>query len=193
MPFLAPPPTAAWSHQDARTGFEVVYFQVHDEGHLLIGSTTAPQLGRTWIVDYEIRVDASWMTHSARFTGRSSTGRCTLLLEHDGHGRWQVDGARAPDLDGCLDIDLESSAMTNALPVHRLDLEIGGQSAAPAAYVRADHLGVERLEQEYIRTSSEQPQQQYNYAAPAFDFTSQLVYDQYGLVVRYPGIAVRAA
>jgi hypothetical protein len=34
---------------------------------------------------------------------------------------------------------------------------------------------------------------QYNYAAPAFDFTSQLVYDEYGLVVRYPGIAVRAA
>jgi len=82
--------------------------------------------------------------------------------------------------------------MTDALPVHRLDLEIGGRSAAPAAYVRADHLGVERLEQEYIRTGSEQPQQQYNYAAPAFDFTSQLVYDEYGLVVRYPGIAVRA-
>ena len=28
--------------------------------------------------------------------------------------------------------------MTNALPVHRMDLRIGDRASAPAAYVRAD-------------------------------------------------------
>src|SRR3712207_8949466 len=72
MPFLPPPPSAAWAHQEARAGFEVVYFQPQDDGHLVIGATTAVEGGQSWIVDYEIRVDVGWCTRSARVTGRST-------------------------------------------------------------------------------------------------------------------------
>lgn len=192
MPFPPPPTSAAWSHQDARSGFEVVYFQPLDDGHLLAGTTTAVEDGRSWIVDYEIRVDIGWRTRRARVTGRSSTGLRTRLLAGDGEGHWRIDGKPAPHLDGCLDVDLESSAMTNALPVHRLALATGATAQAPAAYVRALDLSVERLEQQYTRTSGQDGHQRYNYAAPVFDFSGQLVYDETGLVLAYPGIAVRA-
>jgi hypothetical protein len=63
----------------------------------------------------------------------------------DGAGRWLAGGVPAPHLDGCLDVDLESSAMTNALPVRRMGLAPGARAAAPAAYVRAVGLaGVEK-------------------------------------------------
>jgi hypothetical protein len=62
----------------------------------------------------------------------------------------------------------------------------------PAAYVRAAGLAVERLEQTYARTTDQAACQRYDYAAPAFDFTARLVYDESGLVLDYPGIAVRA-
>ena len=84
MPFLPPQPSAAWAHQEARSGFEVVYFQPHHDGHLVIGVTTAVEGGQCWIVDYEIRVDVGWRTRSARVTGRSSTRARTRLLEGDG-------------------------------------------------------------------------------------------------------------
>ena len=116
-----------------------------------------------------------------------------MLLEADGGGRWRIDGRAAPHLDGCLDVDLESSAMTNALPVHRLTLGIDGMAQAPAAYIRALDLSVERLEQQYTRTSHQDGHQRYDYSAPAFDFSRQLVYDEAGLVLVYPGIAVRVA
>jgi uncharacterized protein len=189
MAFLPPPTSAAWSHQDARRGFEVVYFQGLDSGHLLTGTTTAVEDGRPWIVEYEVRVDAGWRTRSARVTGRSSTGLRVRSLESDGEGRWLIDGDPAPYLDGCLDVDLESSAMTNALPVHRLALDSGATAQAPAAYIRALDLNVERLEQEYTRRGD--VGQRYDYSAPAFDFTCQLVYDESGLVLTYPGIATR--
>ena len=92
-----------------------------------------------------------------------------------------------------LDVDLEASAMTNALPVRRIGLPVAARAAAPAAYVRAVSLAVERLEQTYVRAADEASWQRYDYAAPAFDFTARLVYDQAGLVLDYPGIAVRAA
>jgi len=192
MPFLPPPPSAAWAHREARAGFEVVYFQSHDDGHLVIGATTAVEGGQSWIVDYEIRVDVGWRTRSARVTGRSTTGARRRLLEGNGGGRWSIDGEPAPHLDGCLDVDLESSAMTNALPVHRLALTPDATVQAPAAYVRALDLSVERLEQQYTRTTDQDGRQRYDYTAPAFDFSCRLVYDEAGLVMAYPGIAVRA-
>ncbi len=51
--------------------------------------------------------------------------------------RWRIDGRPSPHLDGCRDVDLESSALTNALPVHGLGLHVGQGAEAPAACVRA--------------------------------------------------------
>ena len=82
--------------------------------------------------------------------------------------------------------------MTNALPVHRMGLRVGARASAPAAYARALDLRVERLEQDYVRTADESRHQRYDYAAPVFDFSCRLVYDECGLVLDYPGIAVRA-
>lgn len=187
------PATAAWRHQDAREGFEVAYFERRDDGWDVDGCTTAVEDGRTWTVTYRIRLDDTWTTRGAQVTGRSASGSRTTVLEADGKGRWLVDGEAAPHLDGCLDVDLESSAMTNTLPVHRLGLAVRARAAAPAAYVRALDLSVQRLEQDYLRVPDEGANQRYDYTAPAFEFACRLVYDDSLLVLRYPGIAVRAA
>jgi hypothetical protein len=192
MSFNALPVTAAWQHRDARLGFEVVYFQPAGQGYHINGCTTAVEDGQTWMVTYAIRLDETWTTRSARITGRSASGIRQVQLEADGLGRWQVDGEAASHLDGCLDVDLESSAMTNALPVHRMGLRVGARASAPAAYVRALDLRVERLGQDYTRTADEGRSQRYDYAAPVFDFAGRLAYDESGLVLDYPGIAVRA-
>jgi hypothetical protein len=190
--FLPPPATACWQHVEARSGFEVAYFRGMREGWAVDGTTTAVEDDQTWVVTYSIAVDAAWLTHSARVMTRTVAGLRDILLESDGAGRWLINGDPAPQLDGSMDIDLESSAMTNTLPVHRLGLLIGGHAEAPAAYVRARDLSVVRLEQSYRRVDDDAGRQRYDYAAPAFGFTSHLVYDESGLVLDYPGIARRA-
>ena len=192
MSFSGFPATAAWQHRDARLGFEVAYFQPSGGAYHINGCTTAVEDGQTWMVSYAIRLDETWATRSARITGRSASGIRHSRLEADGAGRWRVDGELASHLDGCLDVDLESSAMTNALPVHRMGLPAGGRASAPAAYVRALDLSVERLDQDYARAADEGRCQRYDYAAPVFGFACRLVYDESGLVLDYPGIAARA-
>jgi uncharacterized protein len=192
MDFAPAPATAAWRHRDARTGFEVAYFQLLGEGCRIDGWTTAIEDGTTWAVEYIIDLDGRGATRIARIRGRSAAGFSSALLEADGAGRWLVDGVPAPHLDGCLDVDLESSVLTNALPVRRMGLAPGARAAAPAAYVRAVGLAVERLEQAYLRAPDEAARLRYDYAAPAFGFACRLTYDESGLVLDYPGIAVRA-
>lgn len=191
MSFRPPPATACWQHCGARSGFEVAYFSAREYGWRIDGTTAAIEGAQTWVVTYRVEVDATWATRSARITARSVMGSRQTLLESDGAGHWLVEGELAPHLDGCMDVDLESSAMTNTLPVHRLGLPPGARADAPAAYVHALTLAADRLDQVYRRIPDEAAHQRYDYAAPAFDFTSRLVYDESGLVVDYPGIAVR--
>ncbi|HXR22578.1 MAG TPA: putative glycolipid-binding domain-containing protein [Acidimicrobiales bacterium] len=192
MPFDSPPSSACWQHRGLRSGFEVVYFNSGPSGLRAEGTTTGFQDEEIWVVSYKLEVDPSWNTRRAQVTTRAVRGSAERLVESDGDGHWVINGATAGHLDGCFDVDLESSALTNALPVHRLSLAVGETAAAPAAYVRLTTATVERLDQQYTRVEDEGSRQRYDYEAPAFDFRCRLVYDRAGLVLDYPGIAVRA-
>jgi uncharacterized protein len=189
MSFLDLPMVASWRHCGARAGFEVVFFVADDGGWRVEGTSTATEDGRSWIVDYLIKLDGLWLTRFARVTRRTGTSSRTIVIEADGMGGWRIDGEPAEYLRGCLDLDLEASVMTNTFPVHRLELPVGGLVSAPAAYVRAVGLAVERLEQTYRRCDDHG----YDYTAPVFAFASHLFYDEHGLIVDYPDLATRVA
>ena len=183
--------SAAWRHVDARAGFEVVFLRREADGVRVDGQVTAVEDGVPWSVRYAVTLDAVWATRSVEIAGRSEAGEQRVTLEADGAGGWLVDGAPAPHVSGCLDVDLEASAFTNTFPVNRLRLAVRERADAPAAYVRAPDLRVERLEQSYVRLPDEGARSRYDYASPAFDFRAVLAYDREGLVLDYPGIATR--
>jgi uncharacterized protein len=70
-------------------------------------------------------------------------------------------------------------------------LGVGREADAPAVYVRALDLAVERLDQRYARIHDDGPRLRFDYVAPVFDYEDRLVYDTAGLVLEYPGIASR--
>ena len=192
MAFSELPASAAWRHLDAREGFESVFFRA--DASPATTSPGTPRRSRTarrgWFAT-SCRSTSDGCTRTARVWGWSTAGEREVQIEGDGAGRWKVDGTAVPQLDGCLDVDLESSACTNMLPVRRLRMRVGHTYQAPAVYVRALDLTVERLEQDYTRVDADGPGEQYDYRSPAFNFACRLAYDATGLVLEYPGIATR--
>ena len=183
MTFADPPRQVAWRHKDLREGFEVVFIEPR---WAVEGATAAVEDGEAFAVRYAVDLSADWTTRSARV---ANLRRSVELRAQD--GAWEVDGRSAPELDGVLDVDLESSACTNAFPVHRLALAVGETADAPAAWVRATTLRVERLEQRYTRLPDDVAgRTRFDYGSP--DLRCELVYDASGLVLDYPGIAARA-
>jgi len=187
------PASACWRHEGLRSGFEVVHFTPHADGLRIDGTTVGLQDGLAFVVSYKLNVDDAWRTRQAQVRTRTSSGSIERLVEADGMGHWLVDAHEAHHLDGCTDVDLESSAVTNALPIHRLGLTQGQSATAPAAYVRLPDAEVQRLEQSYTRLEDQDNgHPYYHYQAPAFEFRANLLYDHASLILKYPGIATRA-
>jgi uncharacterized protein len=191
MTFEGLPRAACWMHKGLRSGFGVSFFTPEQHGLRIEGTTTGFQENAPWIVSYEIVLDELWKTRHAEINSRTDSGSVEQVVECDGEGHWLVDGEDAEHLTGCLDIDLEASAMTNALPVHRLDLTVGESVAAPAAYVRLANRGLERLEQTYLRLDDQDGLPAFDYEAAAFDFRCRIIYDHTRIVREYPGIGSR--
>lgn len=186
MKLTALPVAASWTHTGARVGFEVLF----TGPGLLRGRTSAREGDVPWYVGYDITVDADWTTRSVHAVNSTADGDREVVLERNADG-WTVDGTARPDLDGCLDVDFESSAVTNTLPIHRLPFEAGTSYEVPAAFVRAEDLSVQRLEQRYTLIRTEHDRFVFDYESSTFDFECELTYDATGLVLDYPGIAVR--
>jgi hypothetical protein len=181
--FAELPPAASWRFRGAVDGFEVVFPQRRS----LQGHTSAVEDGFAYAVSYEIDVDEDWRTRRAHITLQTATGRRARTVSSDGDGRWTIDGVGAPHLDGLVDVDLEASACTNTLPIHRLEMAQGETIEVPAVYVRAHDLSVTRLSQTYRRLDGHR----YDYTADYGGFHAVLTYDSAGLIVDYPGIATR--
>ena len=104
------------------------------------------------------------------------------MLERDpATGRWTRDGAPAPQVAGCLDVDLGFSPVTNTLPIRRLALAVGAAAPVRAAWLRFPGLELEPLEQVYRRLAPAR----YAYESAAGRFRAELEVDGDGLVTRY--------
>jgi hypothetical protein len=188
------PAEAAWRHVGASDGFEVLFPRRDGDGVRLVGNSAVIEEGSAWSIRYELSIAADWTTRSARVTSVTRAGAADLLLEGDGTGSWRLNGDPAPELNGLLDVDLEGSVCTNFLPVRRFALGVGERTDAPAAYVRAEDLRVERLDQSYARIADAgDGGQRYQYASPRFGYEAVLEYAPDGLVRDYPDLAVRVA
>ena len=136
-------------------------------------------------LEYLVICDARWHTLAGRIKGWLGDAPIDLVIDADGEGRWRINGHEAPDVVGCLDLDLSFSPSTNLLPVRRLDLAIGASADVRSAWLRlAPEPRLERLHQRYRRVSADT----YRYESPSHDFTGDIRVNEAGLVVHYSGL-----
>ena len=146
---------------------------------IVIGATDRGRFG----LNYRLLIDAGWRLREAVL---ATTAGLDLTLKSDGSGRWtDGDGQALPELDGCIDIDIEATPFTNTLPIRRLGLRAGERAEISVAYVAVPELDLSIARQRYSRLGKADA---YRFESLESGFTAELAVDTQGLVLDYPGL-----
>jgi hypothetical protein len=100
----------------------------------------------------------------------------------ESRGIWRSSGQELREVQGCDDVDLTVTPATNTLAIRRLNLQVGSSESIISAWVKFPELAVQPLSQRYSRLA----QNTYRYASNT-GFSAEIVVDDLGLVLSYPG------
>jgi uncharacterized protein len=187
MPTL--PRTVMWRRIVDDLSFEQATLSRLPEGYEIMGAILVAEGGKPLRIDYRLCCSLDWRTREVDVEQVLSADRSRMNLTADGGGGWRVNGVEAPELAGCIDVDLEFSPSTNALPINRLRLKVGERAEISAAWVRFPALHVMTSHQAYQRLD----QGQYLFQSLASGFEAVLDVDRDGLPLLYSGIWQRIA
>jgi hypothetical protein len=152
-----------------------------EDGWTADGAMVAVFDGRAVRLTYRLQADAAGATRALDLA--DAVGGATLTLRGDGHGRWwDANGAPVPELDGCIDVDISTTPLTNTLPVRRLRLAPGESADIQVGYVDVPDLTVRAASQRYTRIDGPT----YRYASGSF--AADVVVDEHDLVTDYEGL-----
>jgi hypothetical protein len=152
-------------------------------GQLVVGPPVGPAS-----VSYQLSCDASWRVTGLTISAASAAGSRTLTLSADQHGHWLADGRPLPDLDGCTDVDISLTPLTNTLPIRRLAWPQGSPQDVDVAYVSAPDLTVRRASQRYTQLKNGLTDDAALYRYESGSFKAELTVDGDGFVSDYPGL-----
>jgi uncharacterized protein len=164
--------TARWSTWDGHD-VEVTDFRWENEAWTISGQVARER------IQYVLRLSASWQVR--QFLLFRDLDEPDLWLATDGTARWgEMNGAHRSELDGCYDIDLACTPLTQSLPIRRLPLHVGDSAELPVVTIDVETLEVRPVTHRYLRLDT------HRWAFEHDDQSVEFEVDQHGLLVDYP-------
>ena len=154
------------------------------DGWRLQGMAVFRDSGHSCNFQYDVSVDSTWKTLSARVAGFRGRRAVDMRIRRAAAGQWHVGPELQHAVAGCVDVDLGFTPATNMLAVRRLSLGIGQKAEAPAAWLALPSMKLRVLPQTYLRSTKFE----YDYEAPTVGYKGRLQVSRLGAVVRYPGL-----
>lgn len=185
MSFAPPRPIVARWRPVEGDGLEHVTITPEADEIVARGVAIGQREGAAYGVDYTLVCDRDW---TVRAVDLGTTRGMALSLRSDGQGRWSNhDGRPLPEFDGCIDVDLAGSPLTNTLPIRRLDWTAseGRSVRLDMLYVSFDSFVPTRDGQVYACLEAGR---RFRYQAADLSFSAELEVDEDGLVLGYPGL-----
>lgn len=150
---------------------------------------------KPYAVRLNLDLDPAWRTRSAWVHVIGPRPWTSLIIERVDDARWAVNGRMRSGLDGCAEIDVAASPLTNTMAIRYLGLAPGEERIIRVAWVDVPSLRVTAEEQGYRRIGPVEGSS----GLEAYEFwpvggrTYRLTVDADALVVDYEDLAERMA
>lgn len=175
--------TILWSRLDL-PGHESAQLMQLPFGWQLTGTAVFLHDRHPCRLEYQILCSTEWQTQSAKVAGWVGDSTIDIDLAVDSTRHWRLNNDESPQVEGCIDVDLNFSPSTNLLPIRRLDMKVGQSVPTKAAWLRFPSFRLEPLEQVYYRLG----ETSYRYESNGGRFAAELQVNRSGFVTDYPNI-----
>jgi len=177
-----------WSPRHIGQGLEQVRLTESSADSMLLAFD---EDGTPFRLTYRLNWDGQGRLLAADLEAAKGARITSLQLRSDGNGRWQdAQGARLGQLDGCIDIDIWPTPLTNSFPLWRSPLQLGQRKEFLMAWVAAPDLTVEAKRQAYTRLADRLNLFE---SLDGSGFKAELPVDERGLVTDYPSLFKRVS
>jgi uncharacterized protein len=177
-----------WNSNYPRVGLEHVFVSAGRADSVLIA---IDEDNVPFRLSYQLRWDERGLLRRAELQVNKGSEIRSLSLRVDHAGCWKgKHGEHLPHLEGCVDIDIWPTPLTNSFPIWRSQLQLGERQEFRMAWVSAPALTVEVKPQAYTRLEARR------YLFESLDgtgFTATLPVDEDGFVLDYPELFSRVA
>ena len=179
-----------WSPQSG-IGLESLCLLQFSDGIAADGLILGVREKKPFRVHYEIYCDAQWRLQAVHVNLLNDPSQ-SLHLFIDTEGVWTTEGGKIiSSLHGCLDVDISVTPFTNTLPIRRLTLQPGSVATLNMAYIAIPQMQVKVTEQRYTCLDVTPTGGRYRFESLKDGtslFTAELLVDEDGLVLAYPGL-----
>jgi hypothetical protein len=133
-------------------------------------------------LSYEASCDRAWHSQEGRVYGWIAGRPVDFRTSRTRDGSWMLNGAIAPGLADCVDLDFSFTPATNVFQTRRLALAQGQSADVPAAWLDPSAGTLTVLSQRYERIAD----LRYRYEAPTVNYAATLELAESGFVRHYP-------
>jgi uncharacterized protein len=176
-----------WRRTDEGSGHSMARVERLEAGWLCDAAEVLIDPHETIACTFTVWLDQHWTTREVKVNAVTAEGSQQLSLKADEARHWWWNGRPAPHLEGCVDVDVASTPLTNAFPINRLaSLAVAERRILPVAWVDVPTLQVTRVEQTYRRLGPNR----WEYSDPTHG-AFELSVDEQGFVIDYEGLASR--
>ncbi|WP_347216489.1 putative glycolipid-binding domain-containing protein [Chryseobacterium sp.] len=138
---------------------------------------------KIYTVDYQLIIDLHWNIQEFVIESEVNTGK-NKLTGKKLQNEWEINDVINPDFKEFPFIDISLTPFTNTLPINNLQLAENDSQEIKVIYIDVLNHLVKPVTQQYTKID----RNTYHYNNLQTDFKSDILVDENGLVVNYPGL-----
>lgn len=166
------------------------YFNIQedDKNYTVTSKIIGCYQDKMYTVDYQLILNKDWTMLDFLIESEVNTIK-TKITGKKQQDHWEINDLIHPDLKGFKYIDISLTPFTNTLPINNLTLTENHPQKIEVIYIDILNNHIKPAKQQYTQTSPTG----YLYENIETDFKANILVDEDGLVIHYPGLFKKIA
>jgi uncharacterized protein len=141
---------------------------------------------KTYRIRYTIQTNADWQTLQCDLIAEIDGELQNYSFRNVGNNQWTMNGVLHPEFDGCTEVDISLTPLTNTLPINRLKLKATAEAEINVICMDVLKQEVNITRQKYKKVSADE----YRFENVPNDFKAIIKVNAEGFVTDYPPLFV---